>query len=587
MAVSVIDTGYRPRAQQDTVHRSPRRFRVVLGHRRIGKTHLGLNELVDKGLRNMRKNPQYAYIAPTYGQAKRIAWDPLKDYTKNIPGVEVNESELRVDIPRPFQKDRIRIMLLGAENPASILGMYLDGVVFDEYGDMNAIVWTQVVRPLLSDRLGWAMFIGTPKGQNHFFDLYEYAKSADDWEAFIFKASETGIIPKAELEQNRAIMSESEYMQEFECFVPGTLVATSKGSVKIEDLRVGDVALTHRNRFHIITRTMSKDYNGKLLKINHYGTSEPLLVTKEHPFLVYTRKGQKREWVKAEDLNNTMYLVTPKLSKKMPKVNHSSLKQVFPTKFGIANRIISIKEQEYCGKVHNISVKQDESYVAGGVAVHNCSFAAALVGAYYGREMEWLEQNGKISTVPVDPSLSVWTAWDLGIDDTTAIWFVQIHGREIRVVDYLENSGAGLDYYVKELRRRDYTYDGHILPHDVKVRELSDGKSRLEKLGSMGIRNIKVAPKLSVADGIEAVRTMLKKCWFDISSCERGIKALRNYERKYDARNKIFQQTPLHNWASHGADAFRTLAVGLREDMPSDLDKRKYPRQTDSDYSLV
>lgn len=432
MSVKIIDTGYRPRPQQDTVHRTGCRFKVVVGHRRIGKTHLGLNEIIDKGLRNTKKNPQYGYIAPTYGQAKRIAWDLLKDYVKNIPGVEVNESELRVDIPRPASGDRIRFMLLGAENPASILGMYLDGVVFDEYGDMNPIIWTQVIRPLLTDRLGWALFIGTPKGQNHFFNLYEMARTQDDWAAFMFKASETGIIPISELEQNKAVMSESEYLQEFEC-----------------------------------------------------------------------------------------------------------------------------------------------------------SFAAALVGAYYGKEMEWLEQNNKISTVPIDTALGVWTAWDLGIDDTTAIWFVQQHGREIRVVDYLETSGAGLDFYVRELKNKDYVYEGHFLPHDVKVRELSDGKSRLDKLKSLGLRNIKVVQKLPVADGIEAVRTMLKKCWFDKDRCERGIKALRNYERKYDTRNQIFQQTPLHNWASHGSDSFRTLAVGFREDMPSVMDKRLLPRQTNSDYSIV
>lgn len=430
--VQEVDIGYRPRPQQDAVHRSRARFKVVIGHRRLGKTHLVLMEKLDRALRNTKKNPQYGYIAPTYGQAKRIAWDLLKDYVRNIPGVQVNESELRVDIPRPEYGDRIRFMLLGAENPQSILGLYLDGVVFDEYGDMNPIIWTQVVRPLLSDREGWALFIGTPKGQNHFFELYEMAKRTDGWEAFMFKASETGIIPKAELEMNKAVMSESEYAQEFEC-----------------------------------------------------------------------------------------------------------------------------------------------------------SFAAALVGAYYGKEMEWLLANNRISPVPMDVSLPVWTAWDLGIDDTTAIWFIQQHGREIRVIDYLETSGAGLDYFVKELKNKDYSYEGHFLPHDVKVRELSDGKSRLEKLQSLGLRNIKVVPRLAVADGIEAARTLLKKCWFDVDKCERGVKALRNYERKWDSRNQVFQQTPLHNWASHGADAWRTLAVGFREDMPSLMDKRSYPRQTDSSFSVV
>lgn len=382
------------------------------------------------------KNPQYAYVAPTYGQAKRIAWDLLKEYVREIPGVEINESELRIDILRPHSKDKIRIVLLGAENPGSVRGMYLDGVIFDEYAEMNPEIWTQVVRPALADRKGWAIFIGTPKGQNHFYEIYKTAQEASsgEWFSALYRASETGIIPMSELEASRQIMADNEYEQEFEC-----------------------------------------------------------------------------------------------------------------------------------------------------------SFSAALVGAYYGKEMEKAEKDGRVSSVPYDPALPVFTFWDLGIDDTTAIWFGQVlRGREIRWIDYLEESGQGLDYYARELRAKGYIYEEHVLPHDGAARELGTGKSRQETLQSLmkGSR-VRVIPRSEVADGINAARLMIAKSWFDAERCKKGIEALKNYERVWDAKNKIFQQRPKHNWASHGSDSFRTAAMGLEENRPSREARERYKRYTDSDFSVV
>ena len=191
-----------------------------------------------------------------------------------------------------------------------------------------------------------------------------------------------------------------------------------------------------------------------------------------------------------------------------------------------------------------------------------CSFEAAIVGAYYAMEMKTATQDNRITTVPYDPSVGVVTAWDLGIGDSTAIWFAQYVGQEIRVIDYYENSGVGLDHYAKELSSKNYHYMDHILPHDVQVKELGTGKSRLETLHNLGIQDVTIAPKLAIEDGIQAARSMLNRCWFDEEKCNRGIEALRQYRREFDEKNKTWRGRPLHDWTSHGADAWRYLAVG-------------------------
>ena len=185
-------------------------------------------------------------------------------------------------------------------------------------------------------------------------------------------------------------------------------------------------------------------------------------------------------------------------------------------------------------------------------------------GAYYSIEMRDANAEGRISTVAYDRSMPVVTSWDLGIGDTTAIWFAQFVGAEVRLIDYYETNGVGLDHYVRVLQDKGYIYDQHILPHDVRVRELGTGKSRLETLQSLGLNNITIAPQLNVDDGIQSVRSMLPTCWFDAEKCEHGIEALRAYHREYDDKNLVWKGRPSHDWSSHGSDAFRYLAVGYR-----------------------
>lgn len=207
-----IELEYSPRPQQFEIHKSLKRFNVIICHRRFGKTVMCVNQLIAAALRCKKERPRFAYIAPFYRQAKTIAWDYLKHYTRPIPGVTYNESELRVDLP-----NGARITLYGADNYDTLRGIYLDGAVMDEFAQMPLKAWTEVIRPALSDRQGWVIFIGTPKGHNAFYEIYTRAQTDPDWYAAMFRASETKILPKEELAAAQRDMSEDEYNQEFEC----------------------------------------------------------------------------------------------------------------------------------------------------------------------------------------------------------------------------------------------------------------------------------------------------------------------------------------------------------------------------------
>lgn len=200
---------------------------------------------------------------------------------------------------------------------------------------------------------------------------------------------------------------------------------------------------------------------------------------------------------------------------------------------------------------------------------YHCSFSAAIRGAYYATYVENARAEKRIGKVPYDPTIEVGTAWDLGIGDSTAIWFYQQVGREVRLIDHYESSGVGLDHYVKVLREKPYTYKhtAAVLPHDAEAKELGTGKSRQEVLQSLGVRS-EIAPKLSVDDGINAVRMMLPLCYMDAEKCQRGIECLENYRADYDERNKTLRSSPLHDWSSHSCDSLRYLAVTLRRAEP-------------------
>jgi phage terminase large subunit len=395
---------YAPRPQFLPLHNRTTRWFIAVAHRRAGKTVADINELVIGSTRCRLPNPRFAYVAPQLNQAKDIAWTYLKDFTAFVPGRKVNESELWVELP-----GGARVRIYGADNPDRLRGLYLDGVVLDEFGDMDPTIWSQVIRPALSDRRGWACFIGTPKGKNAFHRLWVDSEADPDWTRLMLKASATGLLDAKELADARKAMSDDEYAQEYEC-----------------------------------------------------------------------------------------------------------------------------------------------------------SFEAAVRGAYFGRELNRAEEEGRIASVPHDPRLQVHTAWDLGIADSTVIWFLQTSGRETRVIDVLKGEGVGLDWYAKRLQERDWLWGHHYLPHDAAVRELGTGKSRLEVLAGLGIGGT-LCPNMPVEDGVQAVRMLLPTCWFDKQKCKAGLEALRMYRREYDEKRQEFRTRPLHDWTSHYADAFRYFAVGHRE----------------------
>ena len=221
-----IEIPYQPRKHQAEVHESLTRFNVLVCHRRFGKTVLGVNELIKRALTTKLEAPRAAYIAPLYRQAKAVAWDYLLKYTTPIPKRQVNQAELRVDLPNGG-----RVQLFGADNPDSLRGLYFDFVVLDEPAQMSGRVWGEVVRPALADRAGGVLFIGTPQGHNAFWEIWEQARKDDEWLARMYRASETDIVAKEELERARRAMSPEQYAQEFECSFQAAILGAYYGTL--------------------------------------------------------------------------------------------------------------------------------------------------------------------------------------------------------------------------------------------------------------------------------------------------------------------------------------------------------------------
>lgn len=193
-----------------------------------------------------------------------------------------------------------------------------------------------------------------------------------------------------------------------------------------------------------------------------------------------------------------------------------------------------------------------------------CSFESAIVGAYYGRTMARLDQEGRITNVPHDPNRPVYTSWDLGLDDATVVWFFQIVGREIRVIDVYECRNRGLDQIARDLIAKPYTYGEHYLPHDIEVRELTHARTRREVLSGLGIKPIITGKQRDKSERITAVRMTLPMCVFDQTKCARGLEALRGYRVDYDEKNRTPKATPYKDWTGHFADAFGELAMQVR-----------------------
>lgn len=198
---------------------------------------------------------------------------------------------------------------------------------------------------------------------------------------------------------------------------------------------------------------------------------------------------------------------------------------------------------------------------------YDCSFDAAVQGSYYGKIMQWLEDEGRIGSVPYNPSVPVYTSLDIGVGDSTVIWFAQQVGGEVRLIDLAAASGEGADWYAKTILSKPYIYKQHLVPHDAAARDwgAAGAPTRIMTMRSLGVNPIRMVPIGTVDDGISATRAMLRRSRFNRETTQRGIEALQQYRKSWDEANKVFRSKPLHDWSSDYADSLRYLSTGLRD----------------------
>jgi len=276
-----------------------------------------------------------------------------------------------------------------------------------------------------------------------------------------------------------------------------------------------------------------------------WGTIQPMLLENNgFAMFNFTPKGQNHAY--------ELY----KMAQKMPDVWHSEIKTAEETGVFTKEQLEQVKA-EILSEGKTLDFFNQEFL---------CSFNNPIEGAYYSKIIDDLDKQGRIGNYPWERQLPVSTFWDLGVGDATTIWFAQFIRNEIRIIDYIEDNNKGLDSYIKEVKDKPYIYQDHYAPHDIVVREFSNGKSRIETALELGLRFL-IAPKLSVDDGINAVRKILPSCFFNETTTRRGLLALKNYKKEFDNKNNTFKLQPKHDWASHGADAFRYLAISYSENI--------------------
>lgn len=380
----------------------------------------------------------YWHLLPQQNQARKAIWDAVNPHTGRRRIDDAFPSELRETTREQDMMIRFKCgstwQVIGSDNYDALVGTPPIGVVFSEWALSNPQAWS-LIRPILAENGGWAMFITTPRGRNHAHRMYEMAKGSNSWFCERLTALQTTVFSAETLENEKAELK------------------SERG-----------------------------DEDGE-----------------------------------------------------------------------------AIFEQEYM-----------------------TSFSAGLPGAYYAKIIDRLEVAGQITAVPYNPQFQVHTAWDLGRNDQTAIWFVQRHGTGWAVIDYIVNTSVGIDWYVSALKgvnindandqthahRARYNYGEHLLPHDADSENMLG--SIAETAESMGLKGIRIVPRtMSVANDINEVRQVLPICYFDKEKTEKGIDALRSYRREWDEKLKSYRDKPLHDWASDPADAFRTFAVGKPQDQLS------------------
>jgi hypothetical protein len=417
---------------------------AISWHRRAGKDLFAINRIAYCAAAPEKSHPTariglYWHILPTFNQGRKVIWEGITNDGKKFidafpqPLVSsINNQEMRIGL-----SNGSTYQVLGGDDPDRLVGANPVGIVFSEYSIMPEKTWHYLI-PILNANDGWALFIFTPRGENHAFRLINAAKSDKKWFSQILTIKDT-------------------------------------------------------------------------------------------------------------------FYTCPKTGEKRPVVPESLIDD--DRKNGMDEATV---QQEYYG-----------------------SFKASLKGAYYGDQMDKAAAEGRILSVPWESALPVHTAWDLGLDDMTAIWFFQQSpGNEIRLIDFYQNSGEGLLHYIKYIKDKDYYYGNHYLPWDIAVKELTTGKSRYDMVRQAGLRPAIIVKQHSVADGIETTRSLLPQCFFDEKKCKDGIEALKSYRKQWNETLCTYREQPLHDSSSHGADSMRTLAMGIRRP-PS---KQKKPTTSESTY---
>jgi hypothetical protein len=352
-------------------------------------------------------------MAPQRDQAKRVAWTYLKDLTRPMWSKPPNESELKISINNGHGGEST-IFVAGADNYDALRGMYFDGVVLDEVGQIRPSAWYRVLRPALSDRRGWAIFAGTPAGKNMFWNLREEARMNPQTHMLIeLPASKTGIIHPDELRDAKAQMTEDAFLVEYEC-----------------------------------------------------------------------------------------------------------------------------------------------------------SFDAAVPGAYFAKQIGEAFGENRIGKFPIDPAFPVNLVADLGYTDSCSWWGWQETHDGIRIVDFMEDDNQPIQFYIDWVKSRPYVVNpkGVFLPHDARAKSLQTGKSIIEQFLANGIRP-NLVPEMSLQDGIEAARLTIPQCYFDEEKTYEGLEHLRAYMREWDEKTQTYRNRPKHDQHSHASDSFRYLALAARPKM--------------------
>jgi hypothetical protein len=422
MPVLTLPNNWRPRAYQMPLWSALEggcKRAVAVWHRRAGKDDLALHWSCRQAIQTPGT---YWHLLPQSNQARKAVWDAVDPHTGRRRIDWAFPAALRETTREQDMLIRLKSgstwQVVGSDNYNALIGSPPIGIVYSEYMLSDPMAWS-LLRPILLENGGWALFNGTPRGRNHLHAIYELSQSEPGWFGQLLTVNDTHLFTPEQMESERR------------------QIAKERGDEEAEN----------------------------------------------------------------------------------------------------------IVRQEYY-----------------------CSWDAAIPGSYYGRLLAALEAEDCIGHVPYDPRYPVITGWDIGVGDSTAIWFVQRTRTELRVLDYYEASGVGADHYARVIREKPYTYDYHILPHDADDREWGhNAMSRVDSLKSLGVRPLRIMARASVDDGINAGRILLHAARFDRVKCERGLNALRQYQRRWDEKLKTFSSAPLHDWTSHAADAWRYLAQGIKD----------------------